>query len=246
MLNKVLSNLGLQGIKIDTHLHTTQLYPGQNLQGQINFQGASSHKSINGIYLQLMTQAEVESGNHEHLQDLCIAQWQISHAFQLQANQIHQLPFNIQLPLETPITQLQCSNNHTRIWLHTHLDVDWGLDATDRDYLYIHPTPIMQSVIQAMQQLGFQLSSADVERGQINAGYFRSSLGCYQELEFRPQQWGSTIKEIEISFITELNQTHILFEVDRAFRGDGYRTLSVAHQPIHPQQLLSEIQHILH
>ncbi len=47
-----------------------------------------------------MTQAEVESGDHEHKQELCIAQWHISGAFQFLANQSHQLPFNIQLPFE--------------------------------------------------------------------------------------------------------------------------------------------------
>ncbi|WP_265733744.1 sporulation protein [Acinetobacter amyesii] len=60
----MLSNLGLQGIKIHTHLYTSQLYTGQSLQGQINFQGTYSNKNINGIYQQLMTQAEVESGDH--------------------------------------------------------------------------------------------------------------------------------------------------------------------------------------
>lgn len=109
MLNKALSSLGLQGIKTDTLLRTPQLYPSQNLQGQIHFQGASVNKNINGIYLQLMTEAE--SGDHERKQELCIAQWHISGAFQLLANQS---------------TQLQCAHNTTRVWLHTHLDADWG------------------------------------------------------------------------------------------------------------------------
>nr|WP_283774129.1 sporulation protein [Acinetobacter amyesii] len=61
------------------------------------------------------------------------------------------MPFNIQLPFETPVTQLQCAQNSIHVWLHTHLDVDWGLNATDRDYIQTYPTALMQGIIQAMQ-----------------------------------------------------------------------------------------------
>lgn len=245
MLNQVLSKLGLQGIKIDTLLQNPHLQPGQMLQGQINFQGGSSNKNINGIYLRLMTLAEVESGDHEHAQELCIAQWHMSGAFQLLANQTHQIPFNLQLPFETPITALNCAQNKSRVWLHTHLDVDWGLDATDRDYIQIHPSPVIQAFLQAMQQCGYQLFSTDVERGQLNGGHFRSTIGCYQEIEFKPIQWMSGVNEIEVSFVTEAQQTHVLLEIDRKFRGDGYRTLTIPHHQFSAPQLVSEIQRLI-
>ncbi len=49
------------------------------------------------------------------------------------------------------MTQLQCARNSTHVWLHTHLDVDWGLDASDRDYIQTYLTPLMQGIIQAMR-----------------------------------------------------------------------------------------------
>lgn len=245
MFKKVLSSLGLQGVKIDTILHNDQLYPGQNLQGQIYFQGSSSAKKINGLYLQLMTRVEVESGDHEVVQDLCIAQWHISGAFQLLAQQSHQIPFNIQLPFETPITAIQCSRHKSCVWLHTHLDIDWGLDATDRDFIQIYPTPAMQSFLQAMQQCGLQLVSTDVERGQVNGGYFRSSIGCYQELEFRPSQFLSSLNEVEVTFIAEAQQTHVLIEIDRKFRSDGYKTLTLPHQNIQVPHLVQELKRLI-
>jgi sporulation-control protein len=36
--------------------------------------------------------------------------------------------------------------------------------------------------LQAMQQCGFVLSTVDVEKGQLTARNFRSTIGCYQEL----------------------------------------------------------------
>ena len=124
MFNKLMSSLGLQGIQVDTRLHTTAPQAGQAIQGEVIFKGAASNKIINGIYLKLMTTAEVESDDAEYNSALSIAEWHISGAFELQAHQSHAFPFSIQLPFETPVTDVPCRVNKTRVWLHTHLDVD--------------------------------------------------------------------------------------------------------------------------
>ena len=49
MFNKLMSSLGLQGIQVDTHLHTTAPQAGQAIQGEVIFKGAASNKIINGI-----------------------------------------------------------------------------------------------------------------------------------------------------------------------------------------------------
>lgn len=245
MLNKLLSSFGIQGVQVDTILHTQHLQPGQNLSGEIHFKGANNDKSINGIYLQLMTSAEVESGDSEFTQSLCIAQWHVSGAFELKANQVHQFPIHLQLPLETPITEVQCRRNSTRVWLHTHLDIDWGVDATDKDYLSIQPTTCMQNFLLAMQQCGFQLAAVDVEKGQLRGHGFHSTIGCYQELEFKPNAMFSGINEIEVSFVAEADQTHVLIEIDRAFRGDGFKSMTIPHHLAFVPNIVREIKSTL-
>ncbi len=245
MFDKLISSLGLQGVKVDTILHTPVLQAGQTLQGEIHFQGASSNKNINGIYLNLMTTAEVEAEDHESSQALCLARWHVSGAFELQAHQVQRFPFQLQLPYETPITEVACRYNATRLWLHTHLDVDWGLDANDRDYIKVTPTPAMNAFLQAMQHCGYQLHSVDVEKGQLRGHHFHSTLGCYQELEFKPIQFLSGINEVEVSFVAQAEQTHVLLEIDRKFRGDHYRSLTIPHQHIHIPSLVEEIQRLL-
>ena len=66
MFNKLMSSLGLQGIQVDTRLHTTAPQAGQAIQGEVIFKGAASNKIINGIYLKLMTTAEVETDDAEY------------------------------------------------------------------------------------------------------------------------------------------------------------------------------------
>ena len=245
MFNQVLSSFGIQGVQVDTILTTPHLEVGQNLSGSIHFKGASSNKKINGIYLELMTMVEVESGDHENRQAQCIARWPISGAFELLAQQVHQCPFHLQLPFETPVTQLSCQYNHTRVWLHTHLDIDWAVDAHDDDAVAIYPNAAMQALITAMQHCGLQLYSTDVERGQLRGGYFNSTLGCYQELEFRPTTWLSQLNEVEVSFVATAHQTHVVLEIDRKLRGDHYKTLSLPHTAIDVASLTTHLKQLL-
>lgn len=246
MFNKLLSGLGVQSVKADTVLFVSSAEPGQMINGEIRFQGIDRDKQINGISLQLMTVAEVEYNDSEFTESLCIASWQVSGAFKLPAKQLYHLPFSIQLPFETPITEVPCHRNSTRVWLKTHLDVDWGLDAEDRDYLRITPTATMTAFLTAMQQCGFNLVTVDVEKGRLHSQYFQSTIGCYQEFEFVPAQFFSGINEVEVSFVAEAHQTHVMFEIDRKFRlNDQYLTLTLPHQQVNVATLVQQIKQVL-
>lgn len=240
-----MSGLGLQGVTVETRLQNPNLQAGETLHGEISFKGGSSDKEINGLYLQLMTMAEVESGDHEFNQPLVLQEWLVNSRFLLPAHQAHSFPFSIQLPFETPITEVACRRNGARVWIQTHMDVDWGLDATDRDYLKVLPTAAMQSFLQAMQQCGFVLSTVDVEKGQLTARNFRSTIGCYQELEFVSSHMFSGFNEVEVSFVAEAQQTHIMLEIDRTFRSDQLLTMMISNQNLDVNQITQQIRRLL-
>lgn len=240
-----MSGLGLQGVTVETRLQNPNLQAGETLHGEISFKGGSSDKEINGLYLQLMTMAEVESGDHEFKQPLVLQEWLVNSRFLLPAHQAHSFPFSIQLPFETPITEVACRRNGARVWIQTHMDVDWGLDATDRDYLKVLPTAAMQSFLQAMQQCGFVLSTVDVEKGQLTARNFRSTIGCYQELEFVSSHMFSGFNEVEVSFVAEAQQTHIMLEIDRTFRSDQLLTMTISNQNLDVNQITQQIRRLL-
>lgn len=121
--------------------------------------------------------------------------------------------------------------NSTRVWLQTGLDIDNGVDASDRDMLTVRPTAPMLRFMAALENLGFMLQSADVERGTLRGSGFQSTIGCYQELEYREAYARNTgIKQLEVSFITRPNDTGVLLEVDSRFRhGDSYRSFLLNH-----------------
>ncbi|MGL5391513.1 MAG: sporulation protein, partial [Shewanella sp.] len=139
------------------------------------------------------------------------------------------LPFSGQLHPETPFTRLPVRNNQCKVWLQTGLDIDMAWDPTDIDTLEILLTPLAQQLLTAMDSLGYTLCKADVEQGLLTTRGFRSTSGCYQELEFKPRSLGvNTVREVEISLVCEQSQTHVLVELERAFRADGYRYFTLA------------------
>ena len=245
MFKKMMSGLNMQGVNVETRLYNPTLQAGETLRGEINFTGGSTNKEINGLYLKLMTIAEVESGDHEFNQALVLDQWLISSKFLLAANESHHIPFAMEIPHETPITEVSCRRNGARVWIETHMDVDWGLDSTDRDYLKVTPTPAMQAFLQAMQQCGFVLSTVDVEKGQLTARNFRSTIGCYQELEFVSSQMFSGFNEVEVSFVAEAQQTHIMLEIDRTFRSDQLLTMTISNHNLDVNQITQQVRRLL-
>lgn len=244
MFGKLMSSLGLQSVTVDTLIQNPAVYAGQVIQGEVRLSGADQPKQINGLSLQLMTIAEVESGDHEFNQPLILQQWSLAQRFELAAQQELVLPFQLELPHETPVTEVNCRRNSSRVWIHTHLDVDWGLDAKDRDYLQVHPTPVVQAFLQAMQQAGLVLNSVDVEKGQLRGRGFQSTIGCYQEFEFVPERFGS-MNEVEVSFVAQPQQTHVMLEIDRKLRGDQLKTLTLPNQPLSEALLVSKIRELL-
>ncbi|WP_337878643.1 sporulation protein [Rheinheimera sp.] len=227
MFKQLLASVGIGAAKVDTVLLTDQLLPGQQFQAEIIIRGGEVEQHIQGLELALMTRMKVESGDNHYYSALALARWHLADRFSIGPGQEKRLQFKGQLHPETPITELPVRNNQTAVWLATGLSVDNALDPSDKDRLFIKAPELVSRVIQAMDELGLKLVKADVEKGYVNARTFRSSTGCYQELEFRPKGFGLfSINEVELSFVCEAGQTHVLIELDRAFRRDGFQALT--------------------
>lgn len=120
-----------------------------------------------------------------------------------------------------------------------------ALDASDKDYLTVLPTPAMVNFLDAMQRCGYTLFQVDVEKGYLRGDSFRSVSGVYQELEFKPAEKTLLgIQEVEVSFVPTGTVTHALLEVDKRFSSDTY--LSVTWDNDTPvEELVSKIQSLL-
>ncbi len=239
MFKQLLASAGIGACKIDTQLHNNQCVPGGSLKGAIQIQGGAVAQQINGFDLALMTRVKVKADNGEFYQNFCLQRFHLADAMLVEPGARHQLPFELRLTGELPVTHLP---HHTvgKVWLVSEANIDMALDPSDNDVLRVEATPLMLNCIDAMLALGYQLQKIDVEKGYLQVPGKRSSIGCYQEFEFRPRQWLSGIKEVELSFLPDGNDVLLVVEVDRSFRGDSYRTVRLS-----PQSSSAEVQRAL-
>lgn len=190
-----------------------------------------------------MTRVEVETDEGEYQENHVLRAWRISEAFSIARGDERIIPFEDVLPLETPITEVSCPYNKTQVWMQTGLSIDMALDAGDRDFLRIIPTPAMAALLSAMETCGFRLYQADVEKGFLKGHAFQSRSGCYQELEFRPTGRGRlSVNEVEVSFVPEQDRTHVMLEADRTFRRDKITSLTLDHDNLEVHVLAEQIR----
>ena len=225
MFGSLKNALGLNPIKVDTVLDNATLQVGTHLRGTVHLTGTNADKTINHITLHLKTIAEkdTDSGDIHHTHTLGSVRL-IGHTT-LKADEHLSLPFELFLSAETPISEVSCYQNQVRLWLETEVDVSATLDSKDKDPIYTTATPVMARFLDAMTQAGFTLQKTDVEMGYLNTQYGSSSFGCYQELEYNGRGFG--LNSVEVSFLPKDGYTHVVLEIDRAFRSDSYGVISL-------------------
>ncbi|WP_444901740.1 sporulation protein [Microbulbifer sp. SSSA007] len=245
MFQKLKASLGIGAAKVDTVLESSSILQGGVLKGNIHIAGGEVEQQIDAINLKLCTEVKIENDNGVSYQQFVLDQIQALEPFLINANESKQLPFELKLNDETPVTALNTRKNQCRVWLETVLDIDFALDPKDRDLLQVRPLPVVEKVIAAIEQGGFSMVKADVEKGYLRGGNFSSKSGCYQEIEFKNSGLLSS-KEIELSFILEGGMVHCLAEVDRRFglRGDQYRSFTL-HRDADEKEATAAAQSIL-
>ena len=224
--------MGIGAAKVDAVLTTDQFLPGSQVEGRIDIMAGDVEQEVAAIHLKLRTLAKSEGDDVDLTLSHIMDQYTLCEAFTLKPGEERSMEFGFTLHPETPVTVLDIPDNRCKVWLETSLDIEMAMDPKDRDYLHIHPTPVITHFIEAMTQSGFQMVKADVEKGFLHGDGFESISGCYQEMEFKPTGLlgGIRIQEVELSFIPEQDRTHVLVELDRTFGGDGYRSFTLSSQ----------------
>lgn len=243
MLKSMMAKIGIGAAQVDTVPDSVDVTQGGRVTGIIRIRGGEVEQQVDRIELKLMTEAKQEVGDSIERTCHALAHYRVEDKIMLAAGEERSLPFAIDLHPETPLTVVEEGRNESRVWLETSLDIDFAIDPRDKDYLRVHPAPVVAAFIRGMHAAGYRQVKADVEKGFLSGQGFRSSSGIYQELEFVPGGFGlgwNRIKEVELSFICRPNEVHVVVELDRSVSGDGYRCLT-----LNPLSGEDEVRHML-
>ncbi|MGW5739720.1 MULTISPECIES: sporulation protein [Streptomyces] len=211
---KLLASLGAGGASVETVLTEVNVVPGGVVQGEVRIQGGSVAQEIEGLSVGLQARVEVEGQDQETKQDIEFTKLRLGGAFTLQANQVHAVPFGLEIPWETPVTSIDGQQlRGMNIGVTTELEIARAVDSGDLDPINVHPLPAQQAILDAFIQLGFRFKSADMERGHIRGT--RQKLPFYQEIEFFPPQQYRGLNQVELSFVADDREMDVILEMDK-------------------------------
>ncbi|GHA18827.1 hypothetical protein GCM10010372_18370 [Streptomyces tauricus] len=212
---RLLASLGAGGASVETELTEVNVVPGGVVQGEVRIQGGSVNQAIEGLSVGLQAKVEVEGhDDQEFKQNIEFAKLQLGGAFELQANGVHAVPFGLEIPWETPITNIAGQSlRGMNIGVTTELAIARAVDSGDLDPISVHPLPAQQALLDAFIQLGFRFKSADLEKGHIRGT--RQKLPFYQEIEFFPPQQYRGLNQVELTFVADDREMDVVLEMDK-------------------------------
>ncbi|WP_444894123.1 sporulation protein [Microbulbifer sp. TRSA001] len=245
VFQKLKASIGIGAAKVDTVLQNPEQVQGGVIEGAIHIIGGDVDQQVDAISLKLCTEIKVETDEGVSYERFVLSEMHVQDPFVIGAGDSQEVPFEMELHEETPVTVLNARKNKSFVWLETSLDIDFALDPKDRDPLQIRPLPVVEKVLSMIEESGFKMVKADVEKGHLRGRNFASQSGCYQEIEFKSSGL-LTSKEVELSFIVEGEQVHCLAEIDRRFglRGDEYHSFSLVHDAS-DNEVVAAVQSIL-
>ncbi|WP_397538812.1 sporulation protein [Rummeliibacillus pycnus] len=214
LLHKALASFGIGAAKVDTKLEQSVFTAGEIVHGEVQIHGGNVNQHIDAIFLTVYTSYIHESNDLKHIENASITQVQVNEPFTIQASEERVMPFSFTLPIDCPVTM-----GNTKVWIKTSLAISNAIDPKDKDYIEVHPTPLVSDILDEITNLGFRLREVECEKA---SNKLRNPYPFIQEFEFVPTvgSFQGQLDELEIIFTAQAKDSvEILMQVDRKARG---------------------------
>ncbi|WP_444960227.1 sporulation protein [Nocardiopsis sp. M1B1] len=214
VLKRLLAGIGFGGASVETTLHSSVTTPGGTLRGTVVIEGGNVEQQVERLTVGLQARVEVESGDHESTRDLEFHRVQIGGGVTLAPGQRFEVPFELFVPWETPVTVHRGRHMHRmNVGVNTRLHVAGAVDPGDLDPVAVEPLPSQLAVLDSLASLGFSFKQADLEQGRILRT--RQQLPFYQEIEFFSPSRYRGLNELELSLVTDERGMDVVLELDK-------------------------------
>jgi len=215
VFKRMLQALGVGGPSVETELASPNCRPGGYLEGRIEVRGGDRAIDVEYVAIALRTRVEMVTGDAAYEGDQEFQRQRLTGSFTLEPGAHHDLAFRLDVPWETPITELYGQRLHgMTMGLTTELEVARAVDNSDLDAVAVHPLPAQERILDALLRLGFRFNRADVERGRVYGVH--QALPFYQEIEFfPPSAYAGRIDQLELTFLPMPERLQVVLEADR-------------------------------
>lgn len=205
-MKKVLASVGIGNATVDTVLPTDTVRPGETIDADVNITGGNVEQDIGAIRFELETRYRTEDG----YQETDIDRFTLADGLTIEPDQAETRSVSIDIPYETPVTV-----GGVDVWIETELDIDLAVDPEDKDFLEVRPTRRLQTVFDAMDDLGFSLRTAECEADPY--GRYAGGGRFVQEFEFDATagRFHGSLDEVELVARPGPDELELFVEIDR-------------------------------
>jgi sporulation-control protein len=220
MFQKVLASFGQGGAKVDAVLLDRSVQPGGPLRGQVMLVGGQVDQEVEGLGVTLLSRVEQSDDRGAvTLVDLPFQNVNLASNAVVRAGQQLTVPFEIQLPWETPITTVLGKHlTGMAVGLQTNLNLSGSVvDPQDIDAVAIEPIPAQHRILDALSRLGFTFRTAALEKSKIIG--LDQQLPFYQEVRFGPSPaFAQIFNELAVTFLAKSSNMQVVLDVDKRVR----------------------------
>lgn len=150
MFRTILASTGVGSAKINLILDKAFVKIGQTVTGKIVVNGGSSEQSITGLnvlFRMLSSHAKTLANIEDTIKDIPITKEQ----FVIKPNEERVFPFSFSCPQSLPV-----SSATTKYFFDTNLEIKWGRDSHDQDFIDVWPIDPLKSFLESFTLLGFK------------------------------------------------------------------------------------------
>lgn len=208
----LLSRVGIGSATVDTVLETDTVRPGDSIDAHVEIEGGSDEQEVGELELAVATAYQVPSDGDDPVYDTAeINEMELTSGFTIEPDVDRTIDVPpIEIPFTTPSTI-----SRTEVWIQTGLEIDWSVDPTDEDQLTVEPGPYLQTLLDAIENLGLQLDLADSVKSSFGPHEFAQ---FFEYEDYGGTEWGN-LDDIEFYVAPAEDQLRVQGSVESASTG---------------------------
>jgi len=207
-----LSRVGIGSATVDTILETDTVRPGDSIDAHVEIEGGSDEQEVDELELAVATAYQVPSDGDDPVYETAeINEMELTSGFTIEPDVDRTIDVPpISIPFTTPATISQ-----TEVWIQTGLEIDWSVDPTDEDQLTVEPGPYLQTLLNAIENLGLQLDLADNVKSSFGPHEFAQ---FFEYEDYGGTEWGN-LDDIEFYVAPAEDHLRVQGSVESASTG---------------------------
>jgi sporulation-control protein len=215
MFQKVMASFGQGGATVDARILDRHVRPGGTLHGEVILVGGQVDQEVDSLAVTLLARVEQDDSTV----DLPFQNVQLSGRELVRAGAQIKVPFEVQMPWETPVTTVFGKFlTGMAVGLQTNLNLARTVvDPQDVDAIPIEPLPAQHRILDAMTRIGFQFRSASLVKNRVDG--VDQQLPFFQEIDFSPSPaFANVFDEVAVSFLARPRDVQVVLDVHKRVR----------------------------